>query len=196
MKPLLSTLAICLALTRIATADVRLPGVFSDHMVLQRDKPLAVWGWAAPGEKVMLSIPPHTAETVADASGSWSVKLASLPAGGPHEMTVTANNTLTFRDVLVGEVWLCSGQSNMQWPLKNATNGDAEVTAAAHPRLRLMTINPTTSLTPLSEPPTGGWLECNPETAASFSAVGYFFGHHRAKTAWLTEAARCLKSDA
>ena len=170
--------SLCLALASVATADVRLPGVFSDHMVLQRDKPLAVWGRADAGEKVTVALADQTATTTADGSGAWSVKLAALPAGGPHEMTVTGNNTLTFRDVLVGEVWLCSGQSNMQWPLKNATNGDAEVAAAVHPRLRLMTIKPTTSLTPLSEPPTAGWLECNPETAAPFSAVGYFFGQH------------------
>ena len=174
--------SLCLSLTCIAAADVRLPGLFSDHMVLQRDKPLAVWGSADAGEKVSVGLAEQTVTTTADASGSWSVKLEALPAGGPHEMTVTANNKLTFRDVLVGDVWLCSGQSNMQWPLKNATNGDAEVAAAIHPRLRLMTIKPTTSLTQMLDPPTAGWLECNPENAGPFSAVGYFFGQHLLKS--------------
>ncbi len=169
-------LTLCLALASAASADVRLPGVFSDHMVLQRDKPLAVWGRADAGEKVTVGLAGHSANTTADASGSWSVKLAALPAGGPHEMTVTANNTLTFRDVLVGEVWLCSGQSNMQWSLKDAADGAREVAEAVHPEIRLVTVNSAQSLTPQADAPTSGWAACTPESAASFSAVGYFFG--------------------
>ncbi len=167
-----------LALTCIAAADVRLPGVFSDHMVLQRDKPVTIWGWAGAGEKVTVSIPPHTSEAVADSSGSWRVELATFPAGGPHELTVSGNNTLTFRDVLFGEVWLCSGQSNMQWSLKDATNGVQEVAEAAHPQIRLLTVKAAQSLTPQANAPTSGWAACTPESAAGFSAVGYFFGRH------------------
>ena len=169
-------LSLCLALTSIATADVRLPGIFSDHMVLQRDKPLAIWGWADAREKVTVGLAGESATTTADASGSWRVELAALPAGGPHEMTVTANNTLTFRDVLVGEVWLCSGQSNMQWSLKDAANGAREVAEAGYPEIRLLTVKSDQSLTPQADAPTSGWAACTPESAASFSAVGYFFG--------------------
>lgn len=173
MKPLLF---LCLALTSIASAEVRLPGQFSDHMVLQRDKSLTVWGWAEPGEKVTVSILSTTAQAVTDSSGSWRVQLAAFPAGGPHELTVTGNNTLTFRDVLFGEVWICSGQSNMQWSLKDAADGAREVAEAAYPQIRLLTVKSAQSLTPQTDAPTSGWAACTPESAASFSAVGYFFG--------------------
>ena len=104
----------------VALAEVRLPKLFSDHMVLQRDVKLPVWGWADAGEAVTVSLAGQTAKTTAGPDGKWSVTLAPLPAGGPFELTVAGTNTLKVIDVLVGEVWVCSGQSNMEMTL-NAT---------------------------------------------------------------------------
>ena len=105
------------------------------------------------------------------------VKLAAMPAGGPHEMTVSADNTITVKDILVGEVWICSGQSNMQWTVERANNPKQETAAADYPKMRLFTVAQTISKEP-QEDCTGSWGRCSPETAPSFSAVGYFFGRH------------------
>jgi len=125
--PLASLLAACLAST--AVADVTLPAVFSDHMVLQRDMPLAVWGSADAGEKVTVSIAGQTAQAAADADGKWSVKLTPLAPGGPHQLVVSGNNTVRVGDVLVGEVWLCSGQSNMAMAVRGVMNAEQEIAA-------------------------------------------------------------------
>src|SRR3569623_2085081 len=98
-------------------AEVKLPALFADHMVLQREMPIAVWGQAAPGEKVTVTLSAHTATATGAADGAWKVALAKLPAGGPFELTVAGSNTLVLKDVLIGEVWLCSGQSNMNMPI-------------------------------------------------------------------------------
>ncbi|MHB8899691.1 MAG: sialate O-acetylesterase, partial [Thermoguttaceae bacterium] len=110
---LLTCLAVICA-PAVARADVRLPHVFGDHMVLQQQQPIPVWGWAQPGEKVSVRLGTgDAATTVAGDDGAWSLKLPAQKAGGPVEMTVAGNNRLTLTDVLIGEVWLCSGQSNM-----------------------------------------------------------------------------------
>ncbi len=98
-----------------ARADVKVPAIFGSHMVLQRDQKDRVWGWAEPGEEVTVKIAGQSHATKAGPDGSWQVTLEPMPAGGPHVLSIQGKNTLTLDDVLVGEVWLCSGQSNMQW---------------------------------------------------------------------------------
>ena len=160
-----------------AIADVRLPNVFSEHMVLQRDKPIKVWGWAAAGEKVSIQMAGKSAVTTTPALGEWQVALPPLPAGGPYELTVTGKNALKVADVLVGEVWLCSGQSNMEFELKHALNAQQEIKDADYPKLRMLWVPRTPSALPLSDIK-ARWFVCSPTnpTVADFSAVGYFFG--------------------
>ena len=117
----------------LALADVRLPSVFSSHMVLQRDVPLPVWGWADPGEQVTVQFRDQVAHTRANTAGEWQVALPEAVAGGPDVLTVSGTNTVAFQDVLVGEVWLCSGQSNMEMGVAACLNAQEEIAAADHP---------------------------------------------------------------
>lgn len=158
-----------------ARADVRLPAIFSDHAVLQRDMPVSVWGWADAGEEVTVEIAGQTKNATADQDGNWRVTLDPLPTGEPLKMVVEGNNRLQRNDLLVGEVWLCSGQSNMEWPVSLTSNADLEIPAARHPRIRLVRVKGPGSQTPVKDFD-GAWQVCSPETVAGFSAVGYFFG--------------------
>ncbi len=165
-----------------AWGEVRLPHVFGSHMVLQRDITLRVWGWADPGEEVTVRLADHQASTQADAQGRWVVKLPPLEAGGPHTMTVEGSNKLTFEDVLVGEVWLCSGQSNMEMGINTVDNGEQEVARADYPSIRLFLLPWKTAAEPQSDIEVD-WRVCNPENLGTggwrdvgFSAVAYFFG--------------------
>jgi sialate O-acetylesterase len=114
----------------VAQADVKVPNIFSDHMVLQREQANRVWGTADAGEKITVTIGEQKLETAADPSGKWEVKLNPLDAGGPYELKITGNNTVTISDVLVGEVWICPGQSNMQWSVNASNDADLEKLAA------------------------------------------------------------------
>ncbi|MCE9609097.1 MAG: sialate O-acetylesterase [Chthoniobacter sp.] len=156
---------------------VRLPNVFSDHMVLQRDKDIKVWGGAAPGEKVRVQFAGQTSETVADATGEWKVKLPPMKAGGPHEMTVAGENTLKVSDILIGEVWVCSGQSNMEFELMHAQNSKEEINRADFPQMRMLLVPRTSAGLPLNDV-RARWSVCSPTSAVlpKFSAVAYFFG--------------------
>jgi sialate O-acetylesterase len=162
------------------SADVRLAALFTDHMVLQRDTKIPVWGWAAPGDRITVSVGGHTATAKTDKDGKWMARVASLPAGGPHTLTVVGKNTITLNDVLVGDVWLASGQSNMWWPVRNGDFGvkdrETEIAAANFPDIRYFTVPPVTSFTPKDHVETAGWVACSPQTAPNFSAVAYFFG--------------------
>ncbi len=155
--------------------SLRLSSIFNDHMVLQRDLPLAVWGWARPGLMVAVSLAGQSASTEANPAGRWRVTLEPLPAGGPYALEVRADRTLSVRDVLIGEVWLCSGQSNMEWPLCNARDGEAEVAAADYPQIRHVTIPRVPAEQPRDDVAVQ-WQRCTPQVAGAFSAVGYFFG--------------------
>lgn len=170
--------AAILSLTAIANAraDVRLPRVISDNMVLQQKKPIHIWGWAAEGEKVTVKFNGRTATTRAQ-DGKWSVMLAPVAAGGPWTMTIAGKNTISLENILVGEVWVCSGQSNMQFPLVAAANGKEAVAEANDPELRLFEVAPASNLIaddPKEDLPTGSWTATTPATAPGFSAVGYF----------------------
>jgi sialate O-acetylesterase len=158
-------------------ADVRLPAVISDNMVLQQGAEIPIWGWAEAGERIQVNILSHGGSyaTVADDNGRWMVKVRPLKSGAPLEMTIRGKNTIRIKNVLVGEVWVCSGQSNMAWSLERADNPEQEIAAAAYPKIRLFTVERNASGSPLNDC-VGTWSECSPETAAKFSAVAYFFG--------------------
>jgi sialate O-acetylesterase len=159
----------------VTRADVKLPGVFGDHAVLQRELPVPVWGWADPGEKVTVTLADQQKTATADAGGKWSLKLDPLKAGGPYELKVQGKNTLTRVDLLVGEVWLCSGQSNMGMTVGGVLDKDREIAEADYPKIRMA----TPAHTPLPEPASDtkvDWAVCSPKTVANFSAAAYFFG--------------------
>jgi sialate O-acetylesterase len=155
-------------------ANVKLPALISDNMVLQQDLPDNVWGWADPGEKVTVKFADKSAEAVADAEGKWNAKLDGLAAGAVGDLTVTGNNSLTVKNVAVGEVWVASGQSNMEFTLGGAKNAPEEIKAAKYPLLRMFTVQKTAKAEPQADC-VGKWEVCTPETAPHFSAVGYFF---------------------
>lgn len=157
-----------------ARADVRLPKLFSDNMVLQQGMSVAVWGWADDGEVVTVTFRGHKVKTTAQ-NGKWMVRLRKLKAGGPDTLTVEGKNSITLKNVLVGEVWLCSGQSNMEFPLKNSFEAKGDIEAAANPMIHLLHVPKNRALEPTND--IGDvWRECTPETAAAFSAVGFYFG--------------------
>jgi sialate O-acetylesterase len=181
MKKIVTLIAITLLANLGASADVRLPKILSSHMVLQRDRPIHFWGWADPDEKVTVTLDGQTAESAADKLGRWSLYLPAHAAAGPLTVNVKGSNDITIDDVMVGDVWFASGQSNMEMPLKgfpgNAVikNSEAETQAADQPKLRLLRIRKTTSDFPLNDYQ-DTWTTCTPDTAANFSAVAYFFG--------------------
>ncbi len=144
----LLALAVSAVLLSGANADVTLHPLFSDHIVLQRDKPLPVWGWADAGETVAVSIAGQTKNATAGADGKWRVKLDPLKVGEPQTLTAKGKNTVTVNDVLIGEVWLCSGQSNMGMNVQGAQNFDQEKSTADHPLLRMFTVRSGAALTP------------------------------------------------
>ncbi|MBC2593461.1 sialate O-acetylesterase [Ruficoccus amylovorans] len=157
-------------------AELWLPNIFGDHMVLQRDLDNPIWGKAQPGERISVTIGGKVRETTAGPDGRWLLKLDPMGAGGPYELTVRGDSeTLQFQDVLVGEVWFCSGQSNMLFNLGSAFDSDVEIASANYPEIRLLQVPRRASLEPL-EDFEGGWNVCSPRTASGFSAVGYLFG--------------------
>jgi len=158
-----------------ARAEVRLPAIISDNLVLQQQVKVRIWGSANPGERVVVTLQQKSAGTVADKQGRWETWLDPLKAGGPYELTVKGDNLLTIKNVLIGEVWLCSGQSNMEWPLVNTVGGAETVAQAKYPEIRLFTVEKHTAVSPLTDVE-GHWVVTTPEDAAHFSAVGYFFG--------------------
>jgi sialate O-acetylesterase len=159
-----------------AHAKLEVHPFFNDHMVLQRDQMLPVWGSATPGAEVTVSFRRSEASTEANAAGDWMVKLPEQKVGSASSLTIQSNGeVIEFEDVLVGEVWVCSGQSNMQWRVDRSMNPEAEVAAADYPMIRLFEVPEKYSIEPQSDVD-AEWVLCSPETIASFSAVGYYFG--------------------
>jgi sialate O-acetylesterase len=167
-----------------ASADVKLPAVLSDHMVLQQQMSVPVWGTADAGEEVTVTFGQQKQTAKAGPDGKWAVKLSPLQASDkPAELTVAGKNTLKLSDILVGEVWICSGQSNMEFRVSSAKNAKEEIAEAKYPEIRLFSVHKRVSEEPLSDVWTQGaqkwenrWEECSPESVGNFSAVGYFFG--------------------
>ena len=174
----------------MAQAPLRLPAIFSDHLVLQREKPIPVWGSGEPEATVTVELLTHKVETRIDDEGKWQIALPPLPAGGPHALTVsTPGDTLRLQDVYLGEVWLCAGQSNMEWPLAQSTTAEETIADANQPLIRLYHLKKKhdTYSSPYTEEEMeqfgagnfferGRWEVSSPATAAPFSAVAYFFG--------------------
>jgi sialate O-acetylesterase len=156
-------------------ADVRLPALFSDHMVLRQGCANPVWGWADRGETIVVRVAEQQHSAVADDQGRWSVLLDPLPPGGPLTLMLAGKNKIEVRDVLVGEVWLCSGQSNMEWPVNQSKDADLERLSAKYDRIRLLSVPQLGAQEPRTDFD-GAWQVCSPQTVGSFSAVAYFFG--------------------
>lgn len=163
-------------------AEVSVPNIFSDHMVLQRDQQNKVWGRANPGESVAVSIDGKSIATTADEDGSWQVMLEPLTAGGPHELAIKSDsNEIVIQDVLVGEVWICSGQSNMEWSISKVNDADLEMAAANYPKIRMINFPNIGSQETIWTHDKAPWMICSPNSVKWFSAVGYYFGrqlHH------------------
>lgn len=172
---LLATFVSAALLPPGADAEIKLPALVGDHMVLQQDAQANVWGTADPGEKVTVKLGAAEAAAMADEQGAWSVRLSGLKSGAAGDMTISGSNTLTVNDVLVGEVWVCSGQSNMEWSVAASKDAQKEIAAATYPEIRLFTVPRNPSMEPVSTIDSG-WKVCSPETVGTFSAVGYFFG--------------------
>jgi sialate O-acetylesterase len=159
-----------------AYGAVSTPSIFGDHMVLQQKKTIPVWGKADPGESVTVTLGDVSRKATACGEGRWRVDLPKMKAGGPYELKIKgAGNSLLFSDVLVGEVWIGSGQSNMQWTVADSNNAEREIANAQYPKIRLFDVKRTVATSPQDDC-TGEWKVCSPETLPSFSAVLYYFG--------------------
>jgi sialate O-acetylesterase len=167
-----------------SSAQVKLPALFADHMVLQCNMMVPVWGWAHPGEKVAVTLGEHMAGTIADSEGKWKVRIGPLPAGGTYEMIVSGKNTIRIRDVLVGEVWISSGQSNMAMEVRSCKNAEEEISSANYPGIRHFQVRRAKAAAPLEDvfPADTGknawlntWEVCDPSTVGHFSGSAYFF---------------------
>jgi sialate O-acetylesterase len=158
-------------------SNLKLPVILGDHMVLQQNSTVNIWGWTEPGKKVEVTTgwDNQKYKAKADEEGNWTVKVQTIQAGGPYDLTVKADTTLVLNDILLGEVWVCSGQSNMEWTLASAESAPAEIPRANHPDIRLFTVEKRISSRP-REDVKGIWEVSSPATAKNFSAVGYFFG--------------------
>ncbi|HEY8881137.1 MAG TPA: sialate O-acetylesterase [Roseateles sp.] len=174
MKKTLLPLLLSL-LAASAQADVRLSEVFGDHMVLQRDRPLRVWGQATPGKTLTVDLGGRTGTARVGADGRWRVQLAPLPAGGPHRLVVTGDKTAVLNDVLIGDVWLLGGQSNMEWPLAQTDTGPQEVASPQNQQLRHLRVPLRASVKVEAEIAPAAWVVAEPGKVGEFSAVGYHF---------------------
>ncbi len=168
-------LLLVLLVAPLALADVELASPFTDHMVIQREMAVPVWGWADADEKVTVTLGDQTKSTSACGKGKWSVKLDPVDAGGPYVLKVQGANKIEINDVLVGEVWVCSGQSNMAMSVASSANYPAEQAAANHPKIRMFGVARRTAAEP-QEKCGGAWAVCSPTTVGGFSAAAYFFG--------------------
>ena len=184
MRKMVLSLLVCCCFSLFAFtgwSEVTLPKMLSDHAVLQRDRPIHIWGWASPQEQVTVTFKEQKQSATADALGIWSLFLTPEHAGGPYSMTIQGSNTITLSDLLVGDVWLASGQSNMEIPLNGfpgsavIKNAAQEIAQANLSQVRLLHVELKSSPYPLRDQ-SASWTACTPQTAASFSAVAYFFG--------------------
>lgn len=170
-----------LTVSSFAVAETKLPSIIGSNMVLQRGKTVPIWGWDEAGQEVKVSFNGQKALTKADAKGRWQVNLKAMKAGGPFTMEIVGTSEIKLENVLIGEVWLCSGQSNMEWAVRSSNNSKEEIAAADHPQIRHIKIPHRPSDKPEQDVPSNGWQVCSPKTAGNFTAVGYFFGRRLQK---------------
>ena len=156
-------------------ANVKLPKIFGDNMVLQRGQLIPVWGWADKKEKITIRFNQQTKVVTADANGKWKINLAAETAGGPYQMVVSGKNNITISNILVGEVWVCSGQSNMEWRLQNTIDAEKEIIQADYPQIRHFEVTKAVAMQPKDDVAGGKWVTCSAATAGNFTAVGYYF---------------------
>ncbi|HZS60411.1 MAG TPA: sialate O-acetylesterase [Gemmatimonadaceae bacterium] len=162
---------------------LQLSRLITDGMVMQRDARVPVWGWAAPGDEVVVTFDDHSYSTRVESSGSWSVALPPMSAGGPHQMTIAdGEDKVAVHEILVGDVWVCSGQSNMEWVVADARHGAQDVAAANDPEIRHFKVQKSWATHPDSEIDGGPWEQADPEHVGHFTAVGYFFARELRKT--------------
>ncbi|MEQ8552539.1 MAG: sialate O-acetylesterase [Cyclobacteriaceae bacterium] len=164
-----------LVVSMCANANVKLPLLFNDGIVLQRNKPIPVWGWADAGEKIEIRLNNQVVKTKTGKDGKWMIHLNPEKAGGPYKMTVKGLNTIVVNDVLIGEVWICSGQSNMEFTVSNVMNAKEEISGADYPLIRQFLVEKEVSGVPKEDFKGGKWEACNATTVGGFTAVGYFF---------------------
>ena len=179
LPPYLTTLSLALCgLATTAQAELKLARLIDDHMVLQRETHAALWGWDEPGTVVHVQASwsdEARAQATAASDGRWQVELETPAAGGPFTLNFAGSDTILVRDVLIGEVWIASGQSNMEWSVAASRDATLEIAAADHPRIRTFNVARRVALEPERDVE-GNWTVCTPETIASFSAVAYYFG--------------------
>lgn len=165
-----------------AVAEVRMPKIFTDNMVLQRDLPVRVWGWADPGEEVQVALGSAKSSTKTDGKGGWSLELPAIKAGDNLELTVTGANTIVLKNLLVGDIWVCSGQSNMEMTLGGCLDAEQDIKDAELPLIRRIKMNHEQSGQPEADAPTATqWQVCSPQTAGGFTAAGFYFAREIVK---------------
>jgi sialate O-acetylesterase len=169
-------LAVLISTVTTSNADVTVPRIFSSNMVLQQGIEIPVWGWASPGERVTVTLGKSTINVRTGRDGKWMIKLPRFDYGGPYTLTVAGRNKVTFENVMIGEVWIASGQSNMEWQLAQTNNAEEEIKTADYPNIRLFQVPRTVAQLPQEDISSGEWKICNPENVAGFSAVAYLFG--------------------
>ncbi len=174
MREIISVLALVFCALSV-NAKVSLPKFFSDNMVLQRNIQIPVWGWSKPGEKIVIKFHSQTKKTTADSKGNWMIKLDPEKAGGPFLLHISGENVIELTNVLVGEVWLCSGQSNMEWLVRYSMNANEEIKSANNPNIRHIKVEKTINSLPQKDISNGKWQVCDTSTVGDFSAVAYFF---------------------
>jgi sialate O-acetylesterase len=166
---------VCVSLSLSAT--IKVPKIFSDNMVIQRDRPVKIWGWTERNASITIVFNGQSAKAKANKNGAWVITFNPMPYGGPYEMKIsTRNEMVTLTNILIGDVWLGSGQSNMEWVVKNSNNASDEIAAANYDKLRLFTVNKAMSYSAAEDIVGGPWQVCSSQTVGDFSAVAYFFG--------------------
>ena len=170
-------LFIAVSISGALFANIKLAGIFGDDMVLQRNKPIAVWGWGAAGEKLTITFNAQVVQATVGKDGTWKTSIPAQKAGGPFTLKITgATNSILLNNILVGDVWICSGQSNMEWHVQDVNNAATEISTANYPRIRQITIRKTVAGQPLSDiDGSPVWIPATAKHVAEFTAVGYFF---------------------
>lgn len=168
-------LSFAFSLSMYGMADIRLPEIFGDNMVLQRNKPIPVWGWADPGEKLTVQFNKQVSKTQAGKDGKWKIMLSAETAGGPYQLSATGKNKILISNILIGEVWICSGQSNMEMTVANSADAAREISMADFPQIRHIKIPNKISGVPVDTMAQAEWKTASPATVGNFTAVGYYF---------------------
>ncbi|MBN1416988.1 MAG: beta galactosidase jelly roll domain-containing protein [Bacteroidales bacterium] len=164
--------------TSMLWGNIRLPRIIGSNMVIQRNAPVTIWGWADARERVTIDFKGNTLSSRADDEGKWKIIFPSMEAGGPYSMIIKGKNTIELENIMVGEVWICSGQSNMEFNVIRSVNGKKEVESADYPEIRFFDVPNTIAFRPAEDLSGGEWMVCSRATVADFSAVGYFFGRN------------------